>query len=67
MNIKEKIETARNTLYYAIKKNYNKEKILKISREVDKHIIEYYRICHGLKTGICNIDDNLISGEETMF
>lgn len=37
MNVKDKIETARNVLHYAINKDHNKEKILKISREVDKY------------------------------
>jgi hypothetical protein len=49
MNVKDNIETARKTLHYAINRNYSREKILKISREVDKYIIEYYRIYHMSK------------------
>lgn len=43
MDVKDKIETARNTLHDAVKINDNKEKILEISRKVDKYIVEYYK------------------------
>ncbi|HHY70433.1 MAG TPA: aspartyl-phosphate phosphatase Spo0E family protein [Thermoanaerobacterales bacterium] len=59
MNVKDKIETARNVLHYAINKDHNKEKILKISREVDKYIVEHYKKCHGQKDIISNSGNDI--------
>lgn len=42
MNIKYKIEIARNILNNAVRINMNKEIIQAISRKMDKYIIEYY-------------------------
>ncbi|MEL7565917.1 MAG: aspartyl-phosphate phosphatase Spo0E family protein [Dehalobacterium sp.] len=42
MNIKDKIEIARNILNNAIQVNINKETIQAISRKMDKYIVEYY-------------------------
>lgn len=42
MNIKYKIEIARNILSNAIRMNMNKEIIQAISVKMDKYIIEYY-------------------------
>ncbi|NLU10784.1 MAG: Spo0E family sporulation regulatory protein-aspartic acid phosphatase [Tepidanaerobacter acetatoxydans] len=41
--IEDKIETARKALHNALKRKDNEEKILEISREMDKYIIEYYK------------------------
>ncbi|AEE90355.1 Sporulation stage 0, Spo0E-like regulatory phosphatase [Tepidanaerobacter acetatoxydans Re1] len=43
MNIEDKIETARKALHNALKGKDNEEKVLEISREIDKYIIEYYK------------------------
>ncbi|MCG1013071.1 aspartyl-phosphate phosphatase Spo0E family protein [Tepidanaerobacter sp. GT38] len=43
----DKIEKARNKLHHAISNNFGEEKILKYSRQVDKHIIDYYRNIFG--------------------
>lgn len=47
MDIKSRIEIARNILVNASKMNANKEILLKISRKIDKYVIEYYRECGG--------------------
>lgn len=42
-NLMHKIEIARNILHNAAKMNARKEIILKISKVIDKYIIDYYR------------------------
>lgn len=43
MNLKNKIEIARDALNNAAKMNMNKENLLKMSRIIDEYIVEYYR------------------------
>ncbi len=47
MDSKDKIEKARDKLHQAICDNCCKEKILKYSRQVDKHIVDYYKSHYG--------------------
>ncbi|NLZ51567.1 MAG: Spo0E family sporulation regulatory protein-aspartic acid phosphatase [Thermoanaerobacteraceae bacterium] len=51
MGSKNKIERARSMLHCAISKNDCKETILKYSRQVDRHIIDYYR--NNFRKGRC--------------
>lgn len=43
MNIEDRIETVRKALHNALKRKDNEEKVLEISREMDRYIIEYYK------------------------
>jgi len=45
MDIKNRIEIARSILTNAAKMNVSKEILLKISRKIDKYVVEYYREC----------------------
>ncbi len=45
MNEKNKIEFFRIILNCAAVKNINKSVLIKISQQMDKYIIEYYRKC----------------------
>jgi hypothetical protein len=49
VNIKDKIEIARNILNNAADMNMSKKCLLKISRKVDIYIIEYYKSYAGSK------------------
>jgi hypothetical protein len=43
MNIKSKIETARDALNNAVNMQMNREIILEMSQMIDEYIVEYYR------------------------
>ncbi|MCG9968791.1 aspartyl-phosphate phosphatase Spo0E family protein [Pelotomaculum terephthalicicum JT] len=45
MDIRNRIEIARSILTNAAKMNVSKEILLKISRKIDKYVVEYYREC----------------------
>ncbi|MDF9408654.1 aspartyl-phosphate phosphatase Spo0E family protein [Pelotomaculum isophthalicicum JI] len=45
MDIKNRIEIARNILINASKMNASEEVLLKISRKIDKYVVEYYMKC----------------------
>lgn len=41
MDLKRRLEIFRDILHIAIDMNFNEELLLKISKELDKHIVEY--------------------------
>lgn len=52
MDMKNKIEMARNILDDATNMNIKKEILLKISQKIDKYIIEYYKEKEDQKNNI---------------
>lgn len=52
MNLKNKIEVARNILTNAANMHMSREILLKISQKIDKYVVEYYRKCSGQKDGL---------------
>lgn len=52
MDIKTRIEIARNILNNAIEMNVSKKIIFKISQRIDQYIVKYYREHGGIKSGI---------------
>ena len=53
MDLEDKIEIARNALHSAMNGNCDTEKILEISREVDKYVVKYYKKCYRNKSAFC--------------
>jgi len=49
VKIENKIEIARNILNNAAKMNMSKDILLKISKKIDKYIVEYYHKNGGQK------------------
>ncbi|SNX53908.1 Spo0E family sporulation regulatory protein-aspartic acid phosphatase [Thermoanaerobacterium sp. RBIITD] len=43
MNVKDRIETARRILNNAVEMNMRQEIIMKLSKIIDRYIIEYYQ------------------------
>ena len=41
LDLKRRLEIFRDILHIAIDMNFNEELLLKISKELDKHIVEY--------------------------
>lgn len=51
MKKKDRIEIARNILANAADLNLSKETLLKISRKIDRYVVEYYRKSDTQKEG----------------
>jgi hypothetical protein len=58
VNIKKKIEIARDALYNAANMNMNREIILKKSQKIDEYIVKYYlenrNVDEGKNTRTCS-------------
>lgn len=52
MNIKDKMEVARNILYNATNMNVSNEIILGISQKLDEYIVKYHKETEELKVNI---------------
>jgi len=57
MDEKKDIEVARNILHSALSREEPADIIIRLSQEVDKHIIEYYKKLYGKKDTADNTDE----------